>query len=140
MTMINTARIGNLLDQNVPVEYKIIQGTIITMIFCRIGTGKSTHAHAQWYNSLSVGNSHAALVCHTRISRGEDHRQSQEKEDAGGFTIVGHCMTLHHSSPLLPHHSPPLLPHLSPPPFCLHHTTCGSGPCHRVHTRADKCF
>ena len=27
------------------------------MIFCRISTGKSTHAHAQWYNSLSVGNS-----------------------------------------------------------------------------------
>ena len=60
--MINTARIGNLLDQNVPVEYKIIQGTIITMIFCRIGTGKSTHAHAQWYNSLSVGNSLAAAA------------------------------------------------------------------------------
>ena len=76
MTMINTARIGNLQDQNVPVEYKIIQGTIITMMFCRIDTGKSTHVHAQWYNSLSVGTSHvlfAALVCHMRISREEDH-------------------------------------------------------------------
>ena len=76
MAMINTARIGNLLDQNVSVEYKIIQGTIITMIFCRIGTGKSTHAHAQWYNSLSVGTLHvlfAAPVCHTRIGREEDH-------------------------------------------------------------------
>ena len=32
------------------------------MIFCRIGTGKSTHAHAQWYNSLSVGNSLVAAA------------------------------------------------------------------------------
>ena len=41
---------------------RIIQGTIITMILCRIGRGKSTHAHAQWYNSLSVGNSLAAVA------------------------------------------------------------------------------
>ena len=55
MTMINTARIGNLQGQ-VPVEYTV------RMIFYRIGTGKSTHAHAQWYNSLSVGNSLAAAA------------------------------------------------------------------------------
>ena len=54
MTMINTARIGNLQGQ-VPVEYK-------NDILQDIGTGKSTHAHAQWYNSLSVGNSLAAAM------------------------------------------------------------------------------
>ena len=32
------------------------------MIFYRISTGKSTHVHAQWYNSVSVGNSLAAVA------------------------------------------------------------------------------
>ena len=32
------------------------------MMFYRIGRGKSTHAHAQWYNSVSVGNSLAAVA------------------------------------------------------------------------------
>ena len=79
MAMINTARIGNLLDQNVSVEYKIIQGTIITMIFCRISTGKSTHAHAQWYNSLSVGNS-LLLRCLYMEERTYTHRYTMVQQ------------------------------------------------------------